>query len=128
MQVQATKGQTGRGVRGGPKPVSNGGLGRSIRYLRSQGSIPIIAYVALLIATLAQLAVPQLTQNMTDAVTNGFIADTVLNKVPAFVQPLALVQVGKTLDQIKADQANAQFGISVKTKWKLSYRFGRRNL
>ena len=108
MQAQATAGQTGRRGRGGPKPASNGGLGRSIRYLRNQGSIPIIAYVALLIATLAQLAVPQLTQNMTDAVTNGFIADTVLNKVPAFVQPLALNQLQKTLTQVQADQANAQ--------------------
>jgi len=108
VQAQATQGSMGRRGRGGPKPASNGGLGRAIRYLRNQGSIPIIAYIALLIATLAQLAVPQLTQNMTDAVTNGFIADTVLNKVPAFVQPLALAQVGKTLDQIKADQANAQ--------------------
>ena len=108
MQAQATAGQKGRRGRGGPKPASNGGLGRSIRYLRSQGSIPIIAYVALLIATLAQLAVPQLTQNMTDAVTNGFIADTVLTKVPAFVQPLALNQLNKTLAQVQADQANAQ--------------------
>ncbi|MEP6986856.1 MAG: hypothetical protein ABI970_14720 [Chloroflexota bacterium] len=108
MQAQATSGQTGRRGRGGPKPASNGGLGRSIRYLRSQGSIPIIAYVALLIATLAQLAVPQLTQNMTDAVTNGFIADTVLNKVPFLVRPLALSQLQKTLAQVQADQANAQ--------------------
>ncbi len=103
MQAQATQGR-----RSAPKSGSNGGLGRAIGYLRNQGYIPLIAYVALLIATLAQLAVPQLTQNMTDAVTNGFIADTILTKVPALIQPLALNQIGKTLDQVTADQANAQ--------------------
>lgn len=103
MQAQATQGR-----RGAPKSTGSGGLRRAIGYLRNQGYIPLIAYVALLVATLAQLAVPQLTQNMTDAVTNGFIADSILTKVPALIQPLALNQIGKTLDQVKLDQANAQ--------------------
>ncbi|MCA0452897.1 MAG: ABC transporter ATP-binding protein/permease [Chloroflexi bacterium] len=107
MQAQATQGQTRRGRGGAPSSGGRGGLGRAIGYLRNQGYIPLVAYIALLIATLAQLAVPQLTQNMTDAVTNGFIADNVL-KIPAIVQPLALGQIGKTLDQVRADQANAQ--------------------
>lgn len=103
MQAQATQGR-----KGAPKSTGRGGLRRAIGYLRNQGYIPLVAYVALLIATLAQLAVPQLTQNMTDAVTNGFIADSILTKVPALIQPLALNQIGKTLDQVKLDQANAQ--------------------
>jgi len=107
VQAQATQGQTRRGRGGAPSSGGRGGLGRAIGYLRNQGYIPLVAYIALLIATLAQLAVPQLTQNMTDAVTNGFIADNVL-KIPAIVQPLALGQIGKTLDQVRADQANAQ--------------------
>lgn len=100
--------QPKRGKRGRAPSANNGGLGRAIRYLTKQGHVPFIAYVALLIATLAQLAVPQLTQNMTDAVTNGFVADMVLTKVPALVRPLALNQLGKTIEQVQADQLNAQ--------------------
>jgi ATP-binding cassette subfamily B protein len=51
-----------------PRP---GGLGRAIGYLRNQRSAAILAYGALVVATLAQLAVPQLVQNMIDAATAG---------------------------------------------------------
>jgi ATP-binding cassette subfamily B protein len=107
VQAQATQEWGGR-RKGGPKRPSNGGLGRAIRYLGKQRRTTLIAYGALLIATIAQLAVPQLTQNMIDAVTNGYAADLILNKVPALFQGLAAQQVGKSLDQLKLDQANAQ--------------------
>jgi ATP-binding cassette subfamily B multidrug efflux pump len=54
--------------------TQRGGLGRAVRYLGNQRSSAAIAYGALVIATLAQLAVPQLVQNMIDAVTQGATA------------------------------------------------------
>ncbi len=60
--------------RGGPPggaPASPGALGRAIRYLGGQRRAALIAYGALVIATLAQLAVPILVQNMIDAVTQA---------------------------------------------------------
>lgn len=107
MQAQATQ-QWGGRRRGGPRAPSNGGLGRAIRYLGKQRRTALIAYGALLIATVAQLAVPQVTQNMIDAVTNGFAADLILNRVPQLFQGVAAQQLGKSLDQLKLDQANAQ--------------------
>jgi ATP-binding cassette subfamily B protein len=70
LQAQLNQGRSG-GRPGRPAAPSNGGLGRSLRYLRSQRTSTIIAYSALLVATLAQLAVPQLVQNMIAAVTAG---------------------------------------------------------
>lgn len=60
--------------RGGPRPASRGGLLRAMRYMAGQRRSASIAYGALIIATLAQLAVPQLVQNMIDAVTASFAA------------------------------------------------------
>src|SRR5689334_8591560 len=60
---------------GGPAPaVPRGGLRRAVRYLGNQRRSAGIAYGALAVATLAQLAVPQLVQNMIDAVTQGATA------------------------------------------------------
>jgi ATP-binding cassette, subfamily B, multidrug efflux pump len=53
----------------------SGGLRRSLSYLGRQRGAVIAAYGALILATLAQLAVPQLVQNMIDAVTQGVAAD-----------------------------------------------------
>ncbi|MGQ9925319.1 MAG: ABC transporter ATP-binding protein [Chloroflexaceae bacterium] len=47
------------------------GLLRAIGYLGNQRRSALIAYSALVIATLAQLAVPQVVQNMIDAVTQA---------------------------------------------------------
>ena len=58
-----------RGAAGG----SRGGLGRALRYLGNQRRPAAIAYGALVVATLAQLAVPQVVQNMIDTVTAGFV-------------------------------------------------------
>jgi ATP-binding cassette subfamily B protein len=85
-----------------------GGLGRAIRYLGKHRRTTIVAYIALLVATVAQLAVPQLVQNMIDAVTSGKFADMILTNVPAAFQQLAANQLGKSIDQLKLDQANAQ--------------------
>ena len=110
MQAQASSqsnSKWSRPRRGDPKPPSNGGLRRSISYLFKHKRIAGFAYTALIIATLAQLAVPQLVQNMIDAVTKGNIANTVMN-LPAVAQGIAAQKLGTTLDQLKLDQANAE--------------------
>ncbi|NTU80057.1 MAG: ABC transporter ATP-binding protein [Chloroflexales bacterium] len=63
--------------RGGPPsraPASPGALGRAIRYLGGHKRSAAIAYGALVVATLAQLAVPILVQNMIDVVTKAGVA------------------------------------------------------
>ncbi|HVU11743.1 MAG TPA: ABC transporter ATP-binding protein [Phototrophicaceae bacterium] len=88
-------------------------MGRSIRYLGRQRTSAILAYGALVIATLAQLAVPQLIQNMINAVTEGTVATNIMNtvKIP-LAQNLALAaaakQVGTTVDVLKDAAINSQ--------------------
>ena len=98
------------------------GIGRAVRYLTRYGRQALLPYVFLIIATLAQLAVPRMIRNVIDAVTNGYIGNQVLEaltKTPAnFVDaalPKILELTGKpsdvTLDQLKvqleADVNNA---------------------
>ena len=65
MQAPTTR----RGAAPGGTPANPGALGRAIRYLGGQKRSATITYVALVVATLAQLAVPVLVQGMIDAVT-----------------------------------------------------------
>jgi ATP-binding cassette subfamily B protein len=106
VQAQVTQQRRGRQVdrrRGNP----SGGLGRALRYLGRHRRTTTYAYGALLVATLAQLAVPQLVQNMIDAITRGSIARTILG-LPQDTQALAAERVGSTLEQLRLDQNNAE--------------------
>jgi ATP-binding cassette, subfamily B, multidrug efflux pump len=105
LQAQARQQWGGRP--GGAKPKSKGGLGRAIRYLGKQRRSTILAYGALLVATVAQLVVPQLTQNMIDAITKSTIANGIM-KLPSIMQGVAAGRSGTTIDQLKLDQANAE--------------------
>ena len=58
----------------------------------------ISAYLALFISTAAQLMVPQLVQNILDAVTNGMIAQQIAN-VPAQFLPAVLEKLAWSADQ-----------------------------
>ncbi len=112
MQSQASSQWGGnaqqRGRRGGaPKQPSNGGLRRSVAYLTKHKGTAAVAYGALIIASLAQLAVPQLVQNMIDNITKGAVANIVL-KLPAFAQTIAASKAGFTLDELKFNAANAE--------------------
>ena len=108
--MQAQLGQPQRQGRPGGRPAGapRGGLGRAIRYLGRQRRSATLAYGALLVATIAQLAVPQLVQNMIAAVTSGAIDHTILTHVPAPLQGAAAQRAGTTLDQLQLDQANAE--------------------
>lgn len=79
--MQAQIGQPQRRGRG--RDDVPGGLGRALRYLGGQRRSALLAYGALLVATLAQLVVPQLVQNMIDAVTSGASARTAIARANA---------------------------------------------
>ncbi|MDX1437203.1 MAG: ABC transporter ATP-binding protein, partial [Anaerolineales bacterium] len=83
----------------GSRPESPRGLGRAIRYLGRYRRTAGIAYGALIVATLAQLMVPQLVQNIIDAVANGVLATRVL-ELPAQAQTFAAEQLGQTVEEI----------------------------
>ena len=88
-------------------PRIPGGLARAIRYLGRYRRIALAAYGALFLATGAQLMVPQLVQNIIDAVTRGLIATRVL-ELPASIQALAAERLGLSLDGLTADRNGAE--------------------
>ncbi len=85
-----------------------GSLGRAIRYLGKHRRDTLITYGALIVASVAQLAVPQLVQNMINAVTAGTTANMVLTRVPAAFQPVVAQRLGTTIEQLQADQTGAE--------------------
>ena len=99
--MQAQKAQRG------PAAPNNGGLGRAIRYLGRQRRTASLAYGALVVATLAQLAVPLLVQNMINAVTEGAVANTILS-IPPLLRGVALTQLGQDLETVQNTAANAE--------------------
>lgn len=109
MKDGKKKGRGGHGSAsmGGPggRP-SFGSLKRAITYLGHYKREAYIAYGALIIATLAQLTVPQMIQNIIDAVTDGFTANKIL-EIPEEFRDAALQQLGLTLEEVIANQANA---------------------
>ncbi len=117
MQATATHSMTRR-ERTKPK----GGMGRAIKYLTNYKRQAALPYLFLIVATLSQLAVPSMIRRVIDAVTNGYIADQVLQaleKIPAQFVGAALPKVleatgrpeSMTIDQLKvqleADLNNA---------------------
>lgn len=82
------------------------GLRRAILYLGNQKRTAFYAYGALIIATIAQLAVPKLVQNMIDTVTNGFAANTILD-LPVLFQGQAASMFGYSLDELTNIQVNS---------------------
>jgi len=87
--------------------LSIAGLGRAIRYLGRYKRAVVLAYASLLISTGAMLMVPQLVQNIIDAVTNGLIAGR-LSTVPVAFQPQALELLGWTAETFARYQDGAQ--------------------
>src|SRR5258708_7355703 len=92
---------------GGQRPKGNGSLKRALSYLGKHRRTTFFAYGALLVATVAQLLVPQMVQNMVDAVTKGTIANGILSR-SALEQGIAAALAGTTVDQFKSDAANAE--------------------
>lgn len=82
-------------------------LGRAIRYLGRYRGIAAAAYLFLFLSTGAMLMVPQLVQNIIDAITNGYMAAQVL-KVPVAFQGTVLEKLGWTAEQLAANQNGAE--------------------
>lgn len=101
--MQATMGQS-KEKRGGGEGMKS--LRRAMGYLGNQRKLMYWAYGTLVIATLTQLAVPKLVQNMIDAVTNGYAANTIGN-IPSFLQGAAADTMGFNLEELEMWQANA---------------------
>jgi ATP-binding cassette subfamily B multidrug efflux pump len=78
--------------------MSTAGLGRALSYLFHYRRLAALAYLFLFISTGAMLMVPQLVQNIIDAVTNGVIAQK-LAPIPAAYLPAALQKLGWSMDQ-----------------------------
>jgi len=112
MQLtSAAPAQPGRRGARPKRPVGKGGLGRAIRYLPKQGSAVWLAYGALVIATLAQLAVPSLTRNMINALSQGFAWQQVQQtpqRVRGAAEALAASQLNITPEQFADAGANAE--------------------
>ena len=71
-------------------------VGRAIQYLTQYKSKAALPYVFLIIATLAQLAVPSMIGRILDAVTSGYVANQVLqalNKIPSELAGKALPKI-----------------------------------
>jgi ATP-binding cassette subfamily B protein len=80
----------------GRAPVQKGALKRAVRYLRNYRRQAYLPYIFLIIATLAQLAVPRMVRNIIDAVTQGVIARSVLenlSRIPEAFRAQALPQI-----------------------------------
>ncbi len=79
----------------------NGSVGRAIQYLARYGREAALPYIFLLIATLAQLAVPTMIGRIIDAVTQGYVADQVLQalkQIPSAYAAQALPKILAALD------------------------------
>ncbi len=104
MQMTAARSRRKNGTQG-----DNGNrrsLGRAMRYISRYPKIALIATVALLVATAAQLAVPQLVQNILDTIT-GSAANKFILDLPPNVQETAAEQLGLDLMAMQADLSNA---------------------
>ena len=89
--------------RGAPRGRSNlSSLGRALGYLTKYPRLTIGATVALVIATAAQLAVPQLLQQIIDAIVSSATNMGILN-LPANVQAIAAQQLGLDLSVVESE-------------------------
>jgi ATP-binding cassette subfamily B multidrug efflux pump len=92
---------------GGKRPRPNFRLlGRAIRYVGRYKRLALLAYGSLVIATAAQLVVPQLVQNIIDAVIKGYTAQQILG-LPAPVQAAAAQRLNTSVAQLQADHNGA---------------------
>ena len=82
-------------------------LGRSFRYLGRYRLITTLAYASLFISIVAQLIVPQLVQNVLDAVTDSVFARQIL-ALPESERAAALEQLPLSVDQLTERAVSAE--------------------
>ena len=92
-----------RGGRSGPsRPRNNAALGRALKYVTNYPKLTLGATLALIIATAAQLAVPQLVQEIIDTIITSATNQGILN-LPANFQALAAQRLGIDLTAAQAE-------------------------
>ncbi len=97
---------TAKGNRKKRSKGDRGALKRAIRYIGRYKKTAVIALIALIIGTSAQLAVPQLIQSIIDTiVTNG--RNKIILGLPANVQPMVAGKLGLDLASIQLDLDSA---------------------
>ncbi|HEY5670777.1 MAG TPA: ABC transporter ATP-binding protein [Anaerolineales bacterium] len=111
-----------RRISNSQRTIQRQALGRAVRYLARYRRQAVLPYLFLLIAALAQLAVPRLVRNIIDAVAQGVMAKSMLaglDQIPAALLPQALPTILQTfglpndwtaeqlLSKLAADIANA---------------------
>ncbi len=106
--MQATRRREGQGGQPGLSDKARQGLRRAVGYLGLQKRTAAIAYGALFIATIAQLAVPELIQNMINSVTDGVLAENILGMDNLIQRGIALTAVGKTAEELQIAQLNSE--------------------
>ena len=82
-------------------------LARSIRYLGRYRLVTTLAYASLFISIVAQLIVPQLVQNVLDAVTDSVFARQIL-ALPESERAAALEQLTVSVDQLTERAVSAE--------------------
>ncbi len=82
-------------------------LARSIRYLGRYRLVTTLAYASLFISIAAQLVVPQLVQNVLDAVTDSVFARQIL-ALPEAERAAALEQLPVSVDQLTERAVSAE--------------------
>ncbi|MYC97389.1 MAG: ABC transporter ATP-binding protein [Caldilineaceae bacterium SB0661_bin_32] len=82
-------------------------LARSIRYLGRYRLVTTLAYASLFISIVAQLIVPQLVQNVLDAVTDSVFARQIL-ALPEAERAAALEQLPVSVDQLTERAVSAE--------------------
>lgn len=106
----------GQGANRGGRPerpkADFGALRRALTYLGHYRKIMFIAYGALFVATLAQLAVPTLVRSIIDSATSGVIAAKVA-QAPAQFLPQILQKIGWTPDQFVNYRDHSQSALLV---------------
>jgi len=98
--------------RGGKKEKGVGfkPLGRAVRYLGHYKRMALTAYLFLFISVGAQLMVPQMVQNVLDAVIDGMIAQQ-LQQIPDQFLNVALGKLGWTAQQFETLSAHPERAI-----------------
>ena len=82
-------------------------LGRAIRYLGRYRSTTTLAYASLFISIGAQLVVPQLVQNILDAVTESVFARQILD-LPKAARAAALESLSLSLEELTERAVSAE--------------------
>lgn len=99
--MQLTSKARNKRSKGGSKP-SMAALGRALRYLAAYPKLTIGATLALIVATAAQLVVPQLLQQIIDTIVNSATNQGILN-LPPNIQAIAAQRLGLDLTSAQAD-------------------------